>query len=59
MPAEGDDASKAPAAPANPSAPAGASAEPLPPGQVRERLNIFDEGVLKLDQPRPAGGDDQ
>ena len=59
VPTEGDDASKAPAAPANPSAPAGASAEPLPPGQVRERLNIFDEGVLKLDQPRPAGGDDQ
>ncbi|MCF6751373.1 flagellar motor protein MotB [Pseudomonas stutzeri] len=59
VPAEGDDASKASAAPANPSAPAGASGEPLPPGQVRERLNIFDEGVLKLDQPRPSGGDDQ
>ncbi|MHB8821068.1 MAG: OmpA family protein, partial [Pseudomonadaceae bacterium] len=59
VPADGDEANKAPAAPSNPSAPAGAAGEPLQPGQLRERLNIFDEGVLKLDQPLPAGGDDQ
>ena len=59
VPADDDEANKAPAAPSNPSAPAGAAGEPLQPGQLRERLNIFDEGVLKLDQPLPAGGDDQ
>lgn len=26
-------------------------AEPLPPPQVRERLNIFEDGVLKFDEP--------
>lgn len=25
--------------------------DPLPPAQLRERLNIFEDGVLKLDQP--------
>lgn len=48
-------------APATPGAPPSGSAagEPLQPAQLRERLNIFDQGVLKLDQPGPAGGDDQ
>ena len=34
-------------APATPAAPG----EPLPDGQLRERLNIFEDGVLKFDQP--------
>lgn len=31
--------------------PAEPVAEPLPEGQLRERLNIFEEGVLQFDQP--------
>lgn len=30
---------------------AGGEAEPLPPPQVRERLNLFEEGVLQFDEP--------
>lgn len=45
-----------PAAPAAPASgrvtlPAAPVAEPLPDGQLRERLNIFEEGVLQFDQP--------
>lgn len=32
--------------------PPGAPAEPVPPGELRERLNIFEDGVLRLDPPR-------
>ena len=31
-----------------------AAAEPLPSGELRERLNIFEEGVLQFDQPGAA-----
>ena len=42
---EGDAASEANAAPAT------GSGEPLQPEAVRQRLNIFEEGVLKFDEP--------
>lgn len=46
-------AAPAGAAPGDPAAPAPeAPADPLPDGQLRERLNIFEDGVLKFDQPR-------
>ncbi|HJE30568.1 MAG TPA: motility protein MotB, partial [Pseudomonas nitrititolerans] len=31
--------------------PATGGGEPLQPGAVRERLNIFEDGVLKFDEP--------
>ena len=31
--------------------PAAGDGEPLQPGAVRERLNIFEDGVLKFDEP--------
>jgi chemotaxis protein MotB len=31
--------------------PSAAPGDPLPDGQLRERLNIFEDGVLKFDQP--------
>jgi len=51
---QGDSASEAPAveAGAAPAATTPASPnEPLPDGQLRERLNIFEDGVLQFDQP--------
>ncbi|MGE8496553.1 MAG: flagellar motor protein MotB [Pseudomonas sp.] len=47
-------AGESPAAPADPAAPGAAPAgdSPMPADQVRERLNIFEEGVLQFDQPR-------
>jgi chemotaxis protein MotB len=46
---QNDDASDTPpaAAPAADTPP-----EPLPAGQLRERLNIFEEGVLQMGEPR-------
>lgn len=41
-----------PAAPG--AAPAGNSAAPMQPPELREKLNIFEDGTLKMDQP-PAG----
>jgi chemotaxis protein MotB len=46
-------------APAEPGAPAfvpsepmpAAPDDPLPSGQLRQRLNIFEDGVLQFDQP--------
>lgn len=35
----------------NSSAPGAEQAEPLPPAQLRERLNIFEDGVLQFDEP--------
>ncbi|MFP6849745.1 MAG: flagellar motor protein MotB [Pseudomonas sp.] len=40
------------AAPASAAPAAPAPGDPLPDGQLRERLNIFEDGVLKFDQPR-------
>ena len=51
---QGDSVSEAPAveAGAAPAATTPASPnEPLPDGQLRERLNIFEDGVLQFDQP--------
>ena len=45
-------AGDAPAAPGGPDAAApSAPGDPLPDGQLRERLNIFEDGVLQFDQP--------
>ena len=45
-------AGDAPAASGEPDAAApGAPGDPLPDGQLRERLNIFEDGVLQFDQP--------
>ncbi|MGA6098276.1 flagellar motor protein MotB [Stutzerimonas marianensis] len=45
-------APQTPAPPARPDAlPPAGSADPLPPGALRERLNIFEDGVLQFDQP--------
>jgi len=40
-----------PGQPASTVTPAKAQPDVLPPGQVRERLNIFEDGVLKFDEP--------
>ncbi|MGE8360878.1 flagellar motor protein MotB [Pseudomonas sp.] len=47
----GGESTDAPAEPAAPGASSGGDS-PLPADQVRERLNIFEEGVLQFDQPR-------
>jgi chemotaxis protein MotB len=53
---QSDSAAEAPpaeagAAPASAAPAAPAPGDPLPDGQLRERLNIFEDGVLKFDQP--------
>lgn len=47
---EGEQGGEEPPAPADAAAPGDAATEPLPAGQVRERLNIFEEGALQFDQ---------
>ncbi|MCO6056464.1 flagellar motor protein MotB [Pseudomonas sp. MOB-449] len=41
-----------PQPPASGAAPANAPAAPAQPGALREKLNIFEDGVLKMDQPK-------
>ncbi|MDA8485068.1 flagellar motor protein MotB [Pseudomonas resinovorans] len=40
------------AAPSAPAIPAGDPAAPVQPRELREKLNIFEDGVLKMDQPK-------
>ena len=40
------------AAPSAPAIPAGDPAVPVQPRELREKLNIFEDGVLKMDQPK-------
>ncbi|MDH4874702.1 flagellar motor protein MotB [Pseudomonas sp. BN515] len=40
------------AAPSAPATPAGDPAAPVQPRELREKLNIFEDGVLKMDQPK-------
>jgi chemotaxis protein MotB len=40
------------AAPSAPATPADDSAVPVQPRELREKLNIFEDGVLKMDQPK-------
>ena len=47
---EGEQGGEAPPDPAEGAEPGGAASDPLPAGQLRERLNIFEEGALQFDQ---------
>mgnify|MGYP000001713959 FL=1 len=49
--ATGKGAASSPASARDMSAPSAASPEPLQAPQLRERLNIFEDGVLQFDQP--------
>ena len=49
--ATGKGATSEPASASDVSAPSAAPAEPLQAPQLRERLNIFEDGVLQFDQP--------
>ena len=40
------------AAPSAPATPAGDPGAPVQPRELREKLNIFEDGVLKMDQPK-------
>ena len=50
-PADSPPAPEMPASEGAPQAPAESTGEPPQPGELREKLNIFEEGVLKMDQP--------
>ncbi|MFZ6046133.1 flagellar motor protein MotB [Pseudomonas sp. CR3202] len=43
---------QSPAPAAAPQAPAGASSAPAQPRELRQKLNIFEDGVLKMDEPK-------
>jgi chemotaxis protein MotB len=47
----GKDAASEPSSAGDTSAPSAAPSAPLQPPQLRERLNIFEDGVLQFDQP--------
>ncbi|MGY8818449.1 flagellar motor protein MotB [Stutzerimonas zhaodongensis] len=49
--ATGKDAASEPTSAGDTSAPSAAPSDPLQPPQLRERLNIFEDGVLQFDQP--------